>query len=159
MLRHVSIIRSSSGSCLFLAKITLLKIFTIILARNRQLPDDDRMIETCRSIFKIFNVNNLSMCIGWCADQVTLGSARCKDKDVSHITWPISFSLCNSIRMVAGRCVLTVSLQIPGADNSLARPGKKQARKIVRDARDFNNIETQAVIKFLFLQGKAPTPF
>jgi len=23
-----------------------------ILARNRQLPDDDRMIETCRSIFK-----------------------------------------------------------------------------------------------------------
>ena len=24
------------------------------------------------------------------------------------------------------------------------------------DARDFNNIETQAVIKFFFLQGKAP---
>ena len=24
------------------------------------------------------------------------------------------------------------------------------------DARDFNNIETRAVIKFLFLQGKAP---
>ena len=24
----------------------------VILARNRQLPDDDRMIETCRSIFK-----------------------------------------------------------------------------------------------------------
>ena len=31
---------------------------------------DDRMIETCRSIFKSFNVNNLSVCIGWCADQV-----------------------------------------------------------------------------------------
>jgi hypothetical protein len=31
---------------------------------------------------------------------------------------------------------------------SLARPGSKQARKNVRDARDFN--------KFLFLQGKAP---
>ena len=44
----------------------------VILARNRQLPDDDdRMIETCRSIFKSFNVNNLSVCIGWCADQVT----------------------------------------------------------------------------------------
>ena len=40
-----------------------------ILARNRQLPDDDRMIETCRSIFKSFNVNYLSVCIGWCADQ------------------------------------------------------------------------------------------
>ena len=54
----------------------------VILARNRQLPDDDRIIETCRSIFKSFNINNLSVCIGWCADQVTLRSARCKDKDV-----------------------------------------------------------------------------
>jgi len=43
-----------------------------------------------------------------------------------------------------------------GADKSLARPGRKQARKHVRDARDFNNIETRAVIKFVFLQGKAP---
>ena len=44
------------------------------------------------------------------------------------------------------------------ADKSLARPGRKQARKHVRDARDFNNIETRAVIKclFFFLQGKAP---
>ena len=36
------------------------------------LNDDDRMIETCRSIFKSFNVNSLSVCIGWCADQVIL---------------------------------------------------------------------------------------
>ena len=43
-----------------------------------------------------------------------------------------------------------------GADKSLARPGRKQSRKHVRDARDFNNIETRAVIKFFFLQGKAP---
>jgi len=43
-----------------------------------------------------------------------------------------------------------------GADKSLARPGRKQARKHVRGAHDFNNIETRAVIKFLFLQGKAP---
>ena len=35
-----------------------------------------------------------------------------------------------------------------GVDKSLARPGRKQARKYVRDARDFNNIETRAVIKF-----------
>jgi len=42
-------------------------------------------------------------------------------------------------------------------DNPLARSGRKQARKHVRDARDFNNIETRAVIKFLFfLQGKTP---
>ena len=44
----------------------------------------------------------------------------------------------------------------PGADKSLARPGRKQSRKHVRDASDFNKIETRAVIKFLFLQGKAP---
>jgi hypothetical protein len=43
-----------------------------------------------------------------------------------------------------------------GADKSLARPGRKQARKHVRDARTFNKIEKRAVIKFLFLQGKAP---
>ena len=42
------------------------------------------------------------------------------------------------------------------ADKSLARPGRKQARKHVRDPRDFNKIEMQAVINFLFLQGKAP---
>ena len=53
----------------------------VILARNRQLPDDDRMIETCRSIFKSFNVNDLSVSINWCADQVTLRSARCNNKD------------------------------------------------------------------------------
>jgi len=35
-----------------------------------------------------------------------------------------------------------------GADKALARTGRKQARKQVRDARDFNNIETRAVIKF-----------
>jgi len=43
-----------------------------------------------------------------------------------------------------------------GADKSLARPGRKQARKHVRDARDYNKIETRAVIKFLFLHGNAP---
>jgi len=44
-----------------------------------------------------------------------------------------------------------------GVGKSLARPGKKQARKHVRDARDFNNIETRAHHQvFFFLQGKAP---
>jgi len=42
------------------------------------------------------------------------------------------------------------------ADKSLARPGRKKVRKLVRDASDFNKIETRAVIKLLFLQGKAP---
>ena len=44
-----------------------------------------------------------------------------------------------------------------GADKFLVRPGRKQALTYVRDARDFNNIETRAIIKFFFsLQGKAP---
>ena len=45
---------------------------------------------------------------------------------------------------------------LPGADKSLARPGRKRARKHVRDACDFNEIEMRAVIKFFFLQGKVP---
>jgi len=36
------------------------------------------------------------------------------------------------------------------AYKSLVRPGRKQPRKLIRDARDFNNIETRAVIKFFF---------
>ena len=43
-----------------------------------------------------------------------------------------------------------------GADKSLAWPGRKQAQKHVGDACDFNKIETQAVIRFPFLQGKVP---
>ena len=35
-----------------------------------------------------------------------------------------------------------------GANKSLAPPGRKQARKHVRDARDFNNIGTRDVIRF-----------
>ena len=42
-----------------------------------------------------------------------------------------------------------------GADKPLARSGRKQPRKHVRASRDFNNIETRAVINF-FLQGTAP---
>jgi len=47
-------------------------------------------------------------------------------------------------------------IQLLGTDKFLGRTGRKQARRHVRDARDFNNIETRAVIKFFFLQGKAP---
>jgi len=51
----------------------------------------------------------------------------------------------------------SADLKYRGSDKSLARPGRKQTRKNVWDARDFNNIETRAVIKFFFpLQGKAP---
>jgi len=52
-------------------------------------------------------------------------------------------------------CCLVYLLIYRGACKSVARPGRKQAWKHVRDTRDFNKIETQVVIKFLFLQGKA----
>jgi len=41
-----------------------------------------------------------------------------------------------------------------GADKSLARPGRKQSRKHGRDARDFNNIETRAVIKYFVFPAR-----
>ena len=39
---------------------------------------------------------------------------------------------------------------------SVVGPGRKQARKNVMNARDFNNIESLAVKFFFFLPGKAP---
>jgi len=60
---------------------------------------------------------------------------------------------CNNSKCIN---VLKKGWNYGGADKSLARPGRKQARKHVRDARDFNNIETRAVRFFFFLQGKAP---
>jgi len=52
------------------------------------------------------------------------------------------------------RCSVAECRKLRGADKSLARPGRKEDRKDVRDANDFNNIETRAVIRFFFLQGK-----
>jgi len=42
------------------------------------------------------------------------------------------------------------------ADKSLSRPGRKQSRKHVSDAREFNKIETRAVTMLFFLQDKVP---
>ena len=41
-----------------------------------------------------------------------------------------------------------------GADKSLARPGRKQARKHIRDVHDFNNIDTRAFIKIFFFPSR-----
>ena len=62
------------------------------------------------------------------------------------------FPLCHTQSLL----YLRQQISYRGADKPLARPGRKQTRKHVRDARDFNNIETRAVIKFFFfLQGRA----
>jgi len=80
---------------------------------------------------------------------------HCKHKMKFHI-YGLKYVLKYKInvfyfRMVTYHTILSTVLYIliyRGADKSLARPGKKQARKHVRDARDFNNIERPAVIKF-----------
>ena len=46
-----------------------------------------------------------------------------------------------------------------GTDKSLARPGRKQARKHVRNAHDFNNIETRAFINFFFCKVRRRRKF
>jgi len=51
-------------------------------------------------------------------------------------------------------CNLIKNTSYLGADKSLARPGRKQARKHVRDGRDFNKIETRSVIKFFFFPAR-----
>ena len=43
-----------------------------------------------------------------------------------------------------------LSIVYRGADKSLARPGRKQGRKNVRDARDFNNIERRELASSFF---------
>ena len=62
-----------------------------------------------------------------------------------------------SIRFLKCKLVETIVMfagWYRGVDKSFARPGRKQARKHVRDARDFNNIETRAVIKFFFFSAR-----
>jgi len=61
------------------------------------------------------------------------------------------------IKMIITIIIIIVIIKVRGADKSLARPGRKQARKHVREEHDFKNIKTRAVMKYFFLpQGKVP---
>jgi len=64
------------------------------------------------------------------------------------VLWVLS--ICRKVKgcLLIWTCISIWLLYTRGADKSLARPGRKQARKHVRDARDFNNIETRAVKHF-----------
>ena len=68
------------------------------------------------------------------------------------------FSLSCSMKRNVSRCSVAKCRKLRGADKSLARPGRKQDRKHVRNASDFNNIETRAVINlfYFFLSGRSP---
>ena len=75
---------------------------------------------------------------------------------------PRNYPKRNNLHLEHGESLRTRILIIStrnyrGADKSLARPGRNKLRKNVRDARDFNNIETRAFINLFFLQDKAPT--
>jgi len=70
---------------------------------------------------------------------------------------PLAPVCLQSAAIVTPCIILLLFIYHRGADKSLARPGRKQPRKHVSDARYCNSIETRAVIKFFFvLQGKAP---
>ena len=77
---------------------------------------------------------------------VRVGNGACVAVALYPDGW---YTLCGTV------CVARVELfacivAYRGADKSLARPGRKQARKHVKDTRDFNNMETRAVINFFF---------
>ena len=62
--------------------------------------------------------------------------------------------MCNFIPKKIEKLVLLVGFIIRSyrrADKFLARPGRKEARKHVRDVQDSNNIEMLGVIKFFFI--------
>ena len=79
-----------------------------------------------------------------------------KKETVQLQCWSETSELTNVSHKVRNVRDLCIGKNYRGADKSLARPERKQVRKHVRDARDFDKLETRAVIKFLFLQGKAP---
>ena len=86
-------------------------------------------------------------------------SSTQKEQRTKHILWHSAAQIGPSTYcgiLLQKYVLMSAALMYRDADKSLARPGRKQARKHIRDARDFNKIETRAVIKFLFLQGKAP---
>jgi len=105
----------------------------------------------CAFIGAIININNAILLLF-----EFLSYQRCLLSDVFGL-----IAACNLPKHVAWStyiwcCVWLFTGKYRGADKSLARPGRRQARKHVRNARDFNNMDTRAAIKFLFLQGKAP---
>jgi len=97
----------------------------------------------------------------WCPEWLTAGRVlECGNWSVGNIDciWgllPRRSGCREGVNCIARGFVFVLFAKYRGADKSLARPGRKQARRHVRDARDFNKIETRAVIKFLFMQGKA----
>jgi len=64
--------------------------------------------------------------------------------------------MCNNCLICADLTGVWRNVLYRGADKSLSRPGGKRAQKHVREACDFNNIETSCRQVFSPLQGKVP---
>ena len=73
-------------------------------------------------------------------------------KEAEEYCWAITQAAGRSCCGRSGSSVLEFGFRldplVPGADNSLAWSGREQARMHIRDARDFSNTETRAVINF-----------
>ena len=82
-----------------------------------------------------------------CITETTLSSRAASWPALVHFTDSLSQFSDKKLDKIANKASVT---QYRGAVKFLAQPGRKQARKHVRNARDFNNNETRAVIKFLF---------
>jgi len=97
----------------------------------------------------------------WAITQVAAGRSRCRRSSVLEFGFQLGSLLrvCVCVYVCVCVCVCArvyrVYIYIPGADKSLALPGRKQARKHVRDSRDFNHIETRAVKFFFFARQGA----
>ena len=83
---------------------------------------------------------------------------RCIDCPVYEGVPSLRCRVSSDIRRVAAESLAAqqqTGVSYRGADKSLARPGRKQARKHVRDARDSTTSRRELSSSF-FLQGKAP---
>ena len=75
-----------------------------------------------------------------------------------HCSIPLCVYVCMYMCMYVCVCVC-MYVCTRGADKSLARPGREQAWKHVRDACNFNNIKTRAVIKFFSCKARRRRKF
>ena len=82
----------------------------------------DNLKQSCADVMKSGNLNFL---------EPSGPLQACNGTAVPFNFYPVTMISCQYTR---------------GTDESLARPGRKQARKHVRDAREISNIETRAVI-------------
>ena len=123
----------SSFPYLFMASTDITSTSSLVLWRHKDLNViEDTQLTRCEDLFSVFHSSS------W-HDSEMLPKRRDKFYLLS-----VMYSCCNCDSVNV----------LPGADKSLARTGRKQARKHVRDAHDFNNVETRGADKSLARTGR-----